>query len=365
MTYGQLGVVDALAFAFGMFMEIPTGAVADMVGKRWTMFLAMLSNGIGFVVMGMSNSLEGLLGGFLLAQIGWAFYSGASEAMVYDSLKADKREGVFDRLLSRVGVLVMLTLMSAALIGGVMYHINERLPHVAWGVVFLVGAVVSYGIIEPRVEGESTPVFTLKAYFQQFREGFIQLAQPALRGIIIPIIVIRGAGFMFMMGVIHPIMAVHFGFDADAQAVLATFLYVGAMVGSAFAPQMRHKFGNYGGLMLGGILISVGYMGAILPTSLAILGVLGMFGIRLGSSAATVISATIINDRIPSQSRSTTLSTIALFVRLPYVVTAMIAGVMAESGTFGWFGLVFGASVLLVAALGLRGTTISPTHDNL
>ncbi len=354
MTYGQLGLVDALAFAFGMVMEIPTGVVADMVGKRWTMFLAMLCNGLGFVVMGMSDSLEVLLGGFLLAQIGWAFHSGASEAMLYDSLKADRQEAMFDRIFSRVGVLGMLTLMAAALLGGVMYNANERLPHLAWGAVFLLGALVSLGIIEPKVNNASSTTFTLRAYFQQFRAGFAQLAQPALRWVIAPIIIIRGAGFMFMMGVIYPIMAVNFGFNANAQAVLSTFLYAGAMAGSAYAPLLRRRFGNYNGLLAGGTLISLGYMSAMLPPALAVAGVLGMFAIRLGTATSNVIGTTLINDRIPSQARATTLSTVALFTRLPYVITAIVAGSMAEQGTFGWFGLAFGTGVLLFGVLGLK-----------
>src|SRR5690242_16325605 len=77
MTYGQLGFVDATAFAFGLLMEIPTGAISDLVGKRWTLMLAALFNGSGFIIMGASDTLAGLVVGFWITQIGWAFFSGA------------------------------------------------------------------------------------------------------------------------------------------------------------------------------------------------------------------------------------------------------------------------------------------------
>ena len=37
MTHQQMGWVDATAFSFGLMMEIPTGAISDMVGKRKTL----------------------------------------------------------------------------------------------------------------------------------------------------------------------------------------------------------------------------------------------------------------------------------------------------------------------------------------
>ncbi len=353
MTYGQVGVVDALAFAFGMFMEIPTGAIGDMIGKKYTLVCAMLFNGAGWLVMGFSDTLESLLVGFLIAQVGWAFYSGTSEALAYDSLKADGRENEFDRLYSRVGVGVVAILIASSLIGGVLYNLNERLPHLAWGAVFLLGTVFALGLKEPHIE-HSTPraAFSFKGYVAQLSAGFRHLITPALKPIVVPIMIVRGSLYMFQSGLILPILGLQFGFEADEQAVVAAFLLLGASVGTGLAPRLRRVLGDNRSLFLGGLLIGLGYFSGVF--SLGVFGALTMFFIRLGGGAFNVVSSTLLNRAIPSQDRATTLSTVAVFVRIPYVLSAIVAGTMAENGQFALFCGVVAVMTLLASLPFLR-----------
>lgn len=349
MTYGQLGVVDALAFAFGMIMEVPTGAIGDLVGKRRTLQLAMAFNALGWWVMGFSDSVEVLLIGFLLAQIGFAFYSGSGEALLYDSLKADRLESQYDRIYSRVGMITLVTLVLSTLVGGVMYTLDERLPHLAWGAMFALGSVVSFWLIEPP---NNAPPFSIKGYFQQLRAGFQQLLTPALKSAILPVILLRGAGYMYSMGLIQPTMAIGFGFMADAQSVVISVLILGAMVATGLAPRFRRYFGDRRGLMLAGVLMGFGYASAFFP--LAMWGFFGMLAIRSSNALIGVLTSTWLNERIPSETRATTLSTVALFVRIPYILTAILAGTTAEGGAFGAFSLAIGLGVMASALLGFR-----------
>ena len=70
MTYGELGVMDALCFLFGLVMEVPSGAIADVIGKRKTIIIGMLLASAGFLTMGSANDIAPLWIGFLLAQAG-------------------------------------------------------------------------------------------------------------------------------------------------------------------------------------------------------------------------------------------------------------------------------------------------------
>lgn len=350
MTYGQVGVVDALAFAFGMLMEIPTGAVGDLIGKKATLTMAMACNALGWLIMGLSDSLEVLLAGFLVAQVGWAFYSGASEAFAYDSLKADGREADFDRIYSRVGVLATLTVIIASLIGGVMYNLDERLPHLAWALAFALGAGATLGMKETPT-GTRAQTFSWRAYGAQLSAGFRYFRAPSLRGILVPIMASRGGLYMFQSGLILPVMAIQFGFFADEQAVLMAVLLVGATVGTWRAPYLRTRYGNRKSLLFGAGMVILGYLAATLP--IGILGALTMVGIRLGGGVLNVVSAALLNEAIPSQDRATTLSTVAMFVRVPYVVAATVAGAMAEAGAFALFcavvAVLMGLSLLPLA----------------
>jgi MFS family permease len=359
MTMGQLGVIDALSFAFGMIMEIPTGAIGDMLGKRWTIILATLFNAVGWSIMAMSNSISEVIIGFWIAQIGGAFYSGAADALLYDSMLADGRKDDYDRVYSMANNATLVTLIVSVLVGGWMYVVDFRFPHVAWALAFILALFAAVFLIEPPVENRQH--FTVRGYFRQLSEGFRQLQVPALRPHLLPIIAVRGAVFMFYMGLITPTMALAFGFDVNAQAVLWAVLLFGELVGNSLSPTMRRRVGAKPSLVIAGVLVAVGYVSGALP--LGILGAATMFLVRLGGGIMGPISSTIINDAIPSEARATTLSTVAMLLRIPYVVCAIIAGSMAEAGTFGLFCLVVGAGLLAVSVVYGR-SVLTPTHDS-
>jgi MFS family permease len=349
MTYGQLGLVDALSFGFGMLMEIPTGAIADMIGKKRTMMFAMFCSGLGFVIMGYAESLPVLIIGFWITQIGWAFYSGSGEALFYDSVKAIGEESSFDRLYSRISVSVITTLVVSSLIGGVMYQIDERLPHVAWGVTFLMGAVIAFWITEPPIANPQP--FSMQAYFKQLLAGFKQLRQPALRPYLIPILSLRGFTHMFRFGLIQPAMAVGFGFLAGVQEIVMAVLYAGSGVGAWFLPKLREKTSDSNAIRISGAFLGFGFMSAFFP--IGAWGFFGMLAIRIGDGLIFPLTSTILNREIPSEDRATTLSTVAFLTRIPYVALGIIAGVMTQNGQLGLFMLICGL-VVLVTTLGWR-----------
>lgn len=86
MTFGQLGIIDAIGFGFGLILEIPSGAIADLLGKKKTIFLGFLAGGIGTLTITISSSMFLLFVGRLVTQFAYAFYSGAAETLAYDTL---------------------------------------------------------------------------------------------------------------------------------------------------------------------------------------------------------------------------------------------------------------------------------------
>lgn len=349
MDYGTIGLVDALCFAYGMLAEIPTGAVADMLGKKRTILVAMLLNGVGWITMGFADNLAVLIIGFLLTQTGWAFYSGSSEALVYDSMKERGTEADFDKVLAFSQSVAFVTLVVSTLIGGVMYNLWFRLPHVAYGVVYVIGFVAALALREPHVEG--APHFSMRAYLRQLGRGFSQLNRPSVRWLVMIIFATIGAYQIFTFGLIAPAIATHFGFDADAQAVV----FSGAILVSAlvvgFVPVLRRRLGELGATVAVGMVLLSGYALSALP--LGAWGVIAIILIRVGGSMSYTTTSTLINAAIPSTDRATTLSTVALLTKIPYVFTAILAGALAENGQLWIFNVAVALGIGLLMGIGL------------
>jgi len=349
MDYGTLGLVDALCFTYGLLAEIPTGAVADMLGKKRTIIVSMALNAAGWVTMGFADSLAVLIIGFLLTQTAWAFYSGSSEALVYDSMKERGTHADFDKVLAFSQSVSFVSLVVSTLIGGVMYNLWFRLPHVAWGVVYGVGFVAAFALREPHMEG--APHFSMRGYVRQLGRGFAQLSVPSVRWFVPIVFATIGAYQIFSFGLISPAIAANFGFDANGQAVV----FGGAILASAlmvgFVPFLRRRLGELGATLTVGTVLLTGYALAALP--LGVWGVIAIVLIRVGGSMSYTATSSVMNAAIPSTDRATTLSTVALLTKIPYALTAILAGVLAQNGQLWVFNVAVALGIGLLMLLGL------------
>ena len=66
MTYGQLGWIDALGFGFALFLEIPSGAIADLLGKKKTIQVGLIAGTIGAFMISGANNLTTIFIGWLM-----------------------------------------------------------------------------------------------------------------------------------------------------------------------------------------------------------------------------------------------------------------------------------------------------------
>jgi len=355
MTMGQLGVIDALAFAFGMLAEIPTGALGDMLGKRRTVIAAMLSGMVGWWVMGLADSITALVIGFLFTQVGWAFYSGAGTALAYDSLLELGEESRFERVISRTHSYELLVNVAATWIGGLMYVLHFRLPHLAWGALYVPVFLASFWLVEPQ--GGTQERFSWRRYLAQFGAGFRELSQARLRYFVVLFFVGLGMNFIVTAGLITPALAISFGYDADAQAALFGVLGVLAALGTASVPWVRRRLSDLGYAALIGLGLGVGALLSALP--LGAWGFVALGLLRVSGAMASPLMFIVVNREIPSENRATTLSTMVMLTKLPYVFTAILAGAMIEGGAFALFnlglaGFAAGLVGLVWIAWGLR-----------
>ena len=340
MTYGRLGVVDALAFAFGLVIEVPTGAISDLIGKKKTILASCILGFIGVMLIASANSALPIFIGFLITQAGWAFYSGSAEAMAYDSLKEKKEDNQYDKVISASSVIGIVAIVVTTLVGAVMYKHNFRLPHYAWGFAYLFGFVASFWLKEPSIDTEK---FSFRNYFRQMAEGAKQLVTPYLRPYIPIIFALLGIYYLYSYGLVKPAIAIHFGFFATEQAVIGAILGIISAIVVGLIPKMRDKLSDVAGLVLLTSLLAVGFLFAAMP--LGYYGFLVMLAIAMSGNLASPWVSIVVNRELPSKYRATALSTIALFTKIPYVMAAMIAGRMIDGGYLCLFNLVIGCLV--------------------
>lgn len=107
----------AYSFASGIF-EIPSGYMADVVGRKKTLVLGSTMGAFGFLIYTIFPGFWFFLVAEIIMGIGQSFISGADSAMLYDSLKQSKKEKKYLEHEGRINSLGGFAETFAAMLGG-------------------------------------------------------------------------------------------------------------------------------------------------------------------------------------------------------------------------------------------------------
>lgn len=149
ITYFQIGLLEAVALIIILLLELPSGVFADVFGHKLTVFIAMITWGIGNLVVGFGNGFYIFLIGYAITGIGDAFRSGAESALLYESLRKLKKTKEYLKIKSRIRLFITLTVLVGCIFGPILFNINIRIPILLNGLLILCSAFIVISMTEP------------------------------------------------------------------------------------------------------------------------------------------------------------------------------------------------------------------------
>lgn len=341
-NYGGVGLIETILIATLTLMEIPTGAVADLIGKKKALILAFLFELIGGLMMAMAPNFSVLAAAVFVMCIGGALYSGTLEALVYDSLKQEGNEKKYDRAISKINSIGLLTPAICGAAGGFLYLVEPRLPFFANAAGYGMGLMLSFWLTEPMIDTEK---FNFANFISQSKQGLFQLTKTV--EIRRQIILILSIGFIVVVAdeMLNSFLGFEFGFDVKQLGVLTAVIYVVSAAAAQLTPWFRRELGdNYGYLVVGGLI----------ATSLIVSPAIGIIagGITLAfrSSLQAIfggMASVTINNNSESKYRATTISTFNMIKNIPYVLSAYFLGSLADRVSARWLAAVLGIVLLI------------------
>jgi MFS family permease len=346
MTFGQLGWVDAIGFGVSLILDIPTGAFADIFGKRITLILSNIFAGIGILLIAFANNLTGIFIGNIILQVGWAMYSGASDALVYDSLLNMKKVDSFPAVLAKANQYMAYAAAFGYFIGGLLYTTYWRLPHIVWGLSYVPAIIFSFLLIEPKIHAEH---FSVKEYLNKIHLGVKELLLPQLKRYLPLIFILLGVYFLYTWGFVRPAIATSFGFYSQEQSIILPILTLSTAYLVRYFPYINGRINGFVGLSILSLLLAVAFL--LSAFHIGYWGIIPMFLIVLVGKFGGPWISTIVNKEISSQYRATTLSTVSLLSKLPYVLVAVLIGSALEKNMLAQFCLTVAGIILLVVVI--------------
>jgi MFS family permease len=159
LSFLEVFIANA-AFSAGMVLfEIPTGVVADTLGRRVSFLLSVAVLGVTTLMyVGLAQVEAGVVAFSLvsvLMGLGFTFYSGAMEAWVVDALRATGYHGILDRVFARGQQITGAAMLVGTVGGGLLGQIDLSIPYLVrsglLAAVFVVAFVVMHDIgFQPR-----------------------------------------------------------------------------------------------------------------------------------------------------------------------------------------------------------------------
>lgn len=131
--------------------EVPTGILSDKLGRKRTIILGSVFLLAGLVFYALADSFAFLAIGSLLQGIAGSLFSGNNDALVYESIGAQKRETGYPEFLGKIGAYAQVAAAIAALSGGFIADISFR--YAVWASVFfaVLSLLSTLFLVEPRI----------------------------------------------------------------------------------------------------------------------------------------------------------------------------------------------------------------------
>lgn len=172
MNLMQIGLLEGIYHLTGLLFEIPSGAAADLLGRKKTLIISRILMVISCIIMLFADSFLGFALSFLFQALSGNFNSGAEEALLFDSLKLLGKEEHYLTVSGRISTLFEVSQGIATVAGGILAEYSYTFCYVACIIIALLGLIPALIMTEPPVEATEAP--TAKKHVSQIvKEHFI------------------------------------------------------------------------------------------------------------------------------------------------------------------------------------------------
>jgi MFS family permease len=236
-------LLEAIYYVAAVALEVPSGYLADRLGRRPTLILAMLADVGAAVVFAATGAFAPFVAAQVLKAAGHAFNSGADSALLFDSLRELEREPEIGLREARAFSAGLGATAIAALVGGLSAGIDLRIAWLLTALTSVGGLVIALRFQEPERGGEGQGVSQAVAGVGR------RLRDKHLRWIfvfVVGMVVLNHVPYEFFQPYVALLVGASdrgYSFTPAVTGVLAAAMALGGAVASRGAMRVRSAIG--------------------------------------------------------------------------------------------------------------------------
>lgn len=325
----QMNVVLAIYLTSVFVFEVPTGAVADVFGRKLSFLLSCAVRACAFALYARADSFADCVVAEVLDALGSTLATGALDAWAIDGMKAEGGRTPTDRFFARAQTLSRIVMVVGGVASGYLAMISFRLNWSVAAIGFVVTGVLAALLMKeaPRTRAEAATARA--AYWDTVRTG---------------VAIVRGSRELRILCVlsfalVFAAVPTHMTWPARLREITGgemwilgwvwAFINVTAMLGSYALPHLLTRFRRehvlvFSAVWRGAMLLIAALSGSFVPVFFGVLLQEAAFGL----SEPIVLSW--INDRIGPEQRATIISVRSMFVTLGGAIGLICLGLVAR-----------------------------------
>ncbi len=343
-------------FTAGMVLfEVPTGIVADTIGRRVSYLLGTLTLMASTFLYVLLWQLKAPLWEWAIASmllgLGFTFFSGAVEAWLVDALTATGYTGELETVFGRGQIVSGAAMLVGSVAGGfIARQTSLGVPFVLRGLVLIVMFGLAFRLMHDvgfKPEKGGRPLAEMRKIASNSIDYGWRV--PAVKWLMVESLFTGGVG-IYAFYALQPYLLELYG-DPQAYQVagLVAAIVAGAQIaGGIAAPRIRRLFRRRTSALIGTAGLSVVALGLIglVESFWAVIALIVVWGLLF--AATLPIRQTYLNGLIPSRQRATILSFDSMMSSTGGVWTQPLLGRAADAWGYAPSYLI-GAGISILA----------------
>lgn len=324
LSLTQVGLVEAIFHITSFLMEIPTGAIADIWGRKVSRICGRICKLISAIILIYSNNFWSFSIGFIVSALSYNLESGAGEALLYDSLKELSEEEKYMKVCGINEIIMQIAQTLGLIVGG---FLADHGYVYAYGLTILISLLAifqAFSFTEPN-----TKILSEEKNFNIFKNQVIDSFNIIISKKRLSFLIVFSQGiFMLNASIFFYIQnySLSKGFSKGNIGILLAIASLGAIIAATQTYKIEKKIGERAIILFLPIILAISTWGVALSKYYFIFFIL----INSIDSIIFIAVGDYINKLIPSENRATILSMGSMIFSFYMIIIFPIIGKIAD-----------------------------------
>lgn len=168
VTIPELSIILAVFFASIILLEVPTGIIADLLGRKKAMMISRCCYIAELIIITFFNGFTAFLIAKMISAVGVSLSSGSGEALFYDTFKAMGKESEFKKHNANLHMITSISMAVVMILGSIIFAIDPKLPALA-SIPFAIAGLIIVSMLKEPIAAPKN--LSIKNAYAQLQEG--------------------------------------------------------------------------------------------------------------------------------------------------------------------------------------------------